>query len=227
MFLIQLRGRMLRKNLHVSFGHGIVPTKCKSCFASGASLHTSRDRHIRLTLTPLSFCIHPSYSKYLCALQPCQRFHPHLIHFTQDFFLFFKGGGKDSKQNRVCKLGGGRSIILAVLASKQREMLFIHAQHIIQPKWQALLRRNPGLSWLPESITAYSQGGGGRGARRSRGGCQQGMGKFTLCQPAWHSTSFVDKCKSASSFSQALKCTVSPPPSLSPFPKLEKKSRPS
>lgn len=143
-------------------------------------------------------------------------------------FFFFKGVKKILNKMVFGNLGGGgRSIILAVLAPEQREMLFIHAQHIIQPKWQALLWRNPGLSWLPESITAYSQGGGGRGARRSRGGCQQGMGKFTLCQPAWHSTSFVDKCKSASSFSQALKCTVSPPPSLPLFPKLEKKSGPS
>lgn len=95
MFPIQLRRRTLRKNLHVSFGHGIVSTKCKSCFASGVSLCTSRDRGITLTLTPLSFCIHPSYSKYLCALQPCQRFHPHPIHFTQDFFPFSlrRGGG--------------------------------------------------------------------------------------------------------------------------------------
>lgn len=134
--------------------------------------------------------------------------------FYSGFFFFSLKQAKNSKQNRVCKLGEGRSIILAVLPSEQREMLFIHAQHIIQPKWQALLWRNPGLSWLPESITTYSQGGGGLGARQSRGGCQQDMGKFTLCQPAWHSTSFVEKCKSASSFSQALKCTVSPPPSL-------------
>lgn len=87
-----------------------------------------------LRLTPLSFCICPSYSKYLRALQPHQRFHPHPIHFTQGIF-FFKGVKKILNKMVFGNLGGGgRSIILAVLAPEQREMLFIHAQHIIQPK---------------------------------------------------------------------------------------------
>lgn len=185
-------------------------------------------RGVLCRLTPLSFCIQSQLQQTLVCPTTTSAISPTSHTFHSGFFFLW--GKKYSEQNSVCKLGGrggGSSIILAVLASKQREMLFIRAQHIIQPKWQALLWRNPGLSWLPESITAYSQGGGGRGPRRSRGGCQQGTGKFTLCQPAWHSTSFVDKCKSASSFSQALKRTVSPSLSLPLLPKLEKKSGPS
>lgn len=79
----------------------------KLLLPGGASLHTSRERGIMLTLTPLSFCTRPNYSKYLCALQLRQRFHPHPIHFTQEFFFSLRRGEKKSKQNGVCKPGGG------------------------------------------------------------------------------------------------------------------------
>lgn len=203
------------------------PTRCESCLAWWLSLHTSREMDTMLPWLLFLFAFIPITANTHVLYNRASDFTR--IPYVSVWIFFSLRGVKEILNKMVfvnwAEVGGGRLIILAVLASDQREMLFIRAQDIIQPKWQALLWRNPGLSWLRESITAYSQGGGGRGARRSAGGCQQGRGKFTLCQPAWHSTSFVDKCKSAGSFSQALKRTVSPSPSLPPLPKTGKEIR--
>lgn len=56
----------------------------------------------------------------------------------QSGFFFSLRGVKEILNKMVfvnwAEVGGGRLIILAVLASDQREMLFIRAQDIIQPK---------------------------------------------------------------------------------------------
>lgn len=59
-------------------------------------------------------------------------------HMFQSGFFFSLRGVKEILNKMVfvnwAEVGGGRLIILAVLASDQREMLFIRAQDIIQPK---------------------------------------------------------------------------------------------